>query len=103
MTTWRAGMKAAVVRNDWCYGDGRDVANPPEIGDVFLVRSVQRRRPDTGSLLRRTFGKKEEFLNISGFGWVASDLFRPVDDSGTDAELVARIKACRPARKPAVA
>lgn len=100
---WRVGMEAVCINEGgWVSAiDGRPVSRGPEKGDVFTVAQVKREPIRTRYFWQRWFGEKHVWLSFRAYpnrSFCASS-FRPAQK--TSSEIVARIKACRPAKRKA--
>ncbi|GLT02942.1 hypothetical protein GCM10007897_43720 [Sphingobium jiangsuense] len=102
MSVWRVGMEAVCIHDGLWRSTitGEIYQSIVEKGDVFIVARVMKRPRDQTSLWKRTFGKKAIYLAFKAFPdtWFEAVAFRPAQRS--NSEIIARIKACRPARKP---
>lgn len=92
MTIWKAGMLAVCVNVDRLR-TGNIVGTAGErfrIGQIYRVRGV--------SIHPKHFG---EVLYLHGDDKCAASIrFRPLNDAEQDADLIAKIKRCKPARIP---
>ncbi|MCW2405063.1 hypothetical protein M2336_001692 [Sphingobium sp. B1D7B] len=92
---WRVGMLACCIKHGpWTADEpinAIDLLYPdPEYGDILRVSAVERYDDDILVLV---------FDGLYPGGYTA-DRFRPLNDAEDDAELIARIKNCKPARIP---
>jgi hypothetical protein len=100
VTVWRVGMEAVCVnKRGWVAVDGSPFAGP-DVGDVLTVRGVKCEPIRTRWFWQRWFGKKHVWLIFAAYpkSLLVATSFRPAQR--TNSEIIARIKACRPARKP---
>lgn len=88
MTIWRPGMAAVCIYRAWVQltpsGPGA-----PAFRQIVRVTAVE------------TYGRFV-FLALHGFpanNFYHADGFRPLVDGGSESDIVARIKNCRPARE----
>lgn len=102
MTVWRVGMEAVCIHEGRWHNvaSGQITQHPIDKGDVFAVIGVTKRPSDQTTFWKRTFGKRSVYLRFKSFPltWFEAEAFRPAQKNSS--EIIARIKACRPARQP---
>ncbi len=101
--TWRVGMWAECIDGgEWWDCESGDIDKiGPETGDVFIVRALECSARDQRSFFRRLFTKKVVRLNFAPWPsqYFTSLCFRPLVEDEANAEMIARIKNCKPRRE----
>ena len=100
MTVWKPGMHCeCIVAFAWLDGDSGALHSGPDLGDVLIVAGTCMGRQDRRTFWRRLLSRKVAYLSFKQWshrGFQAAN-FRPLVEAANDAELIARIKNCKPA------